>query len=251
MIPILIALAAAQSAPAPAPMTAEQCTALVKSDAARAIQVANDWSSKSGGLAARQCLGLAFAQLERWPEAAAGFEQAAADAETAKDRRRADFLVQSANAWLAAGDAAKARKAIDSALASTLLSPELRGEAYFDRARADVALGDMASARSDIDQGLKLVPSDPFGWYLSAALAQREGRLQRARADIAKAMEGAPDDADVLLLAGNLAGMAGENDAAKAFHARAAQASPDSAAGKAAAVALAANQGEAAPAPKQ
>ena len=250
MIPILLALAAAAQS-APSPMTAEQCTALVKSDAARAVQAANDWSAKDGGLAARQCLGLAFAQLERWPEAAAAFEQAAVEAEAAKDRRRGDFLVQSANAWLAAGDAAKARKGIDAALASTLLSSELRGEAYFDRARADVALGDMAGARSDIDQGLKLVPSDPFGWYLSAALAQREGRLERARADIAKAMEGAPDDANVLLLAGNLAGMAGENDAAKAFHARAAQASPDSEAGKAAAVALAANQGEATPAPKQ
>ena len=249
MIPILIALAAAaQGTPA---MTPDQCTTLVKSDAARAVEAASEWHGKGGGLAARQCLGLAYAQLERWPEAAAAFEQAALEADAAKDRRRADFLVQSANAWLAADDAAKARKAIDAALASTLLSPELRGEAYFDRARADVALGDMASARSDIDQGLKLVPSDPFGWYLSAALAQREGRLQRARADIAKAVEGAPDDADVLLLAGNLAGMAGENDAAKAFHARAAQASPDSVAGRAASAALAANQGEAAPAPKQ
>lgn len=250
MIPLLLALAAVAQGPAPAsadPKAFEDCTALVKSAPEQAIDLANQWRAKGGGLPARQCLGLAYVALERWAPAATAFEQAALEAETAKDSRRADLWVQSGNSWLAANDGAKARKAFDSALATTLLTPELRGEVHLDRARAGVALGDAAGARADIDKGLELVPADPFGWYLSAALAQREGRLVRARSDIAKAVELAPDDADVLLLAGNLAGLSGEVDAARSFFERAVRASPDTPAGKAAAAALAANP---APAPE-
>jgi tetratricopeptide (TPR) repeat protein len=102
-------------------------------------------------------------------------------------------------------------------------------------------LGDRAGARADIDQGLKLVPSDPFGWFLSSALAVKEDNLVRAREDIARALSIAPDDADVLLQAGNVAGVSGDIEAARDFFARAARASPASAAGKAAEAALAAN----------
>jgi len=218
-----------------------QCHALVKSDAAKAVEIASDWRIKGGGLFARQCLGQAYVALERWAPAATAFEQAAMDAETAQDPRRADFWVQSGNAWLAADEGAKARKAFDSALATTLLAPELRGEVHLDRARAGVALGDTAGARLDANKGLELVPSDPFAWYLSAALAQREGDLARAKADIAKAVERAPDDADVLLLAGNIAGLSGDVAAARGFFERAAKAAPASQAGEAAAAALAAN----------
>lgn len=240
MIPFLLALAAAL-APAAA-MTPESCAAAAKATPEGAVDMAGAWRIRGGGLDARQCLGLAYVQLERWAPAATAFEQAAGEAETARDGRRADFWVQAGNAWLAAKDPARARRAFDAALATGITSPELRGEVHFDRARALVALGDAAAGRADLDRGLALVPGDPFGWYLSAALAQREGNLARAKTDIAKAVAGAPDDADILLLAGNLAGLSGDLDAARAFHARAAKAAPDSSPGKAAAAALAANE---------
>ena len=239
MILLSLALAAA---------TPESCAALARAEPLRAVEVASEWRLKGGGIAARQCLGLAYSKLERWAPAATAFEQAAMDAETAKDPGRADFWVQSGNAWLAAGDAAKARKAFDAALATTLLTGELRGEVHLDRARAAVAAGDLKAARADIDQGLKFVPSDPFGWYLSSALALRESDLGRAKADIVKALALAPADADLLLQAGNVAGVSGEVEAATDFYARAARAAPASPAGKAAQAALAANA--AAPAQK-
>ena len=234
MIFALLALAAT---------TPESCAALARAEPLKAVDAANEWRIAGGGIAARQCLGLAYSKLERWAPAATAFEQAAMDAETAKDPGRADFWVQAGNAWLAAGDSAKARRAFDAALATALLADELRGEVHLDRARAAVAAGDLKSARADIDQGLKLVPSDPFGWYLSSALALRESDLSRAKADIAKALELAPADADLLLQAGNVAGASGEIDAAKEFYARAAKAAPGSNAGKAAEAALAANAG--------
>lgn len=182
-----------------------QCAALLKDDPAKAVDRIGEWRLRGGGLQARACLGLAYAAQERWAPAATAFEQAALEAETAKDPRRADYWVQSGNAWLAANDGAKARKAFDSALATTLLTPELRGEVHLDRARAAVALGDVAAARPDIDKGLELVPADPFAWYLSAALAHREGNNARARADIAKALQLAPDDPDVKKFASAIA----------------------------------------------
>jgi tetratricopeptide (TPR) repeat protein len=242
--PILLALAALQAAPAASATTPDSCAALVKSAPEKAIETANAWRAAGGGVSARMCLGLGYVALERWAPAATAFEQAAADAETAKDGRRADLLVQAGNAHLAAGDAAAAKRLLDSALVAGIASPELRGEVHLDRARAAVALGDLAGARADIDQATRLVPSDPAAWLLSSALALREEKVARAQADIAKAIGIAPNDADVLLQAGTVAGISGEVEEARTLYARAAKAAPDSPAGKAAAAALAANQGE-------
>lgn len=247
MISILLALAAAQGVPAGDAARFQSCAALVRSQPENGVASANDWLLKGGGILARQCLGLGYSALGRWASAATAFEQAAREAETKQDPRRADYWVQSGNAWLASGDGAKAKGAFDAALAAATLTPELRGEVHLDRARAAVLLGDVKAARTDIDQGLKLVPADPFGWYLSSGLAMREGDLVRAKADIAKAVSLAPDDADVLLHAGNVAGGAGDVEGARTFYGKVVALSPASAAGKAAQTALAAN----APAPQQ
>ena len=238
-----MALAAAASAQAPSGDQARflSCTELIKTAPEKAAENANDWRLKGGGLAARECLGLAYAALERWAPAATAFEQAAREAEAARDARSADFWVQSGNSWLAGGDGVKARQAFDAALATATLTPELRGEVHLDRARAAVLLGDLAAARTEIDQGLALVPSDPFGWYLSSALAMREEKIGRAKEDIAKGLALAPSDPDLLVLAGNVAGVSGDIEAARAFYERAVKAAPTSNAGRAAQAALAAN----------
>lgn len=242
MIPFLLALAAA-AAQTPSQPSVDACAALVKTAPEQALAMAEAWQGKGGGLKARQCLGLAYARLERWAPAAAAFEQAATEADAAKDPGRSDLWVQSGNSWLAAGDAAKARKAFDTALAAPTLSAELRGEVHLDRARTAVAAGDLASARADIDQGLKLVPGDPFAWYLSSALALREEKIARAKEDITRAVSLAPDDADILLQAGTVAGVGGEVVAAQSFYEKAARLAPNTPAGKAAQAALSANAG--------
>jgi tetratricopeptide (TPR) repeat protein len=249
VISLLMALAAAaQPAPGGDAAVFKDCAALVRKDAQKALSSASEWRVKGGGALARQCLGLAYVELGRWAPAATAFEQAARDAEIARDPRRADFWVQSGNAWLAAEEGEKARTAFDSALATTHLTPELRGEVHLDRARAGVALGDLAGARKDIDKGIELVGRDPFAWYLSAALAIREGNMARATADIAKAVELAPDDASVLLQAGTVAGTTGDVAAAKSYYARAAKLAPSSEAGRAAQAALNADAAPQAPA---
>lgn len=254
MTPLLLALAVQAAAP-PAPPAAaanppqsdeaqfRTCTTLARSSPDQAVAAANEWLVRGGGMFARQCLGLAYSGLGRWASAATAFEQLAREAETTQDPRRADFWVQAGNAHLAGGKAAEARAAFNAALATTALGNELRGEVHLDRARAAVALNDLASARADIDQGVKLVPGDAFGWYLSSALALKEGSLARAQDDIARALGLAPDDPDLLVHAGNLAGISGEHAAAEGLFMKAIRLAPGSAVAKAAEAALAANKG--------
>jgi len=242
---ILIALAIAQGLPAGDVARFQSCTALVKSQPENGVASASDWLTKGGGTLARICLGLGYSALERWAPAATAFEQAARESETKQDPRRADYWVQAGNAWLAAGDGGKARTAFDSALATGLVTGELRGEIHLDRARAGVLLGDIPGARRDLDEGLRLVPADPFGWHLSAGLAMREGDLPRAQKDSGTALSLVPNDPDLLLHAGNVAAAAGDETRARELYAKAAASAPASAAGKAAQAALAANAGSA------
>jgi len=246
MIPILLALAAAAPAAGPVDTPANRyrdCLALARSAPAQAAGKAQAWLGSGGGAMAAQCLGLALSAQEKWAEAAAVFEAAARDSESKQDRRRGDLWVEAGNARLAAGDAAAARKGFESALATNLLAPPLQGEVHFDLARAAVALGEPAAARVEIDKGLVLVPKDPFGWYLSAALARKQNDLALARDHVAKAVALAPDDASILLEAGNIAGLSGEKDAALGLYARVVRTAPGTDSAKAARAAIAANEG--------
>ncbi len=231
------------ASPQPADTSAEaryrSCVEQVGANAEAAVEAASAWRTQGGGLHARQCLGLALVALERWEPAATAFEQAAREAEAGQDPRRADFWVQSGNAWVAAGQPARALQAFDAALLAPSLTNELRGEVHLDRARAMVAMSNPAGARTEIDRALQMVPADPFAWYLSAALARRDNNLARAGADIARARGLAPDNPDILLLAGTLAGLAGNMEEAERIYRRIAEAAPDSDAGRAARESLA------------
>jgi tetratricopeptide (TPR) repeat protein len=238
------AAAPARPAPAPAPddpATARyrQCTDQIRVNAEFAVAGANSWLAQGGGLAARQCLGLALIALDRWEPAATAFEQAAREAESANDPRRADLWAQAGNAWVAAGEGRKALAALDAALLSPNLTDELRGEVHLDRARARVALDDNQGARTEIDRATQLVPNDPLAWYLSAALARRVNDLPRAAADIARARQLAPDSPDIVLLAGTIAGLTGNMVEAERLYRQVAQQAPDSDAGRQAAASLA------------
>lgn len=233
--------AAAPTEGTPAPRVPEAivarfaaCTDLIRTNAERAVEVASAWRVDGGGIYARQCLGLAYVALERWAPAATAFEQAARDAAAANDVRQADFWVQSGNAWLADGQGTRAIQAFDSALAAPGLSAALRGEAHLDRGRALVALGNPAGARTDLDEAIRLVPEDPFAWYLSAALSHRQNEAGRARTEIARARQLAPDNPDILLLAGTLAGQAGNMEEAERLYRRIVTEAPNTDAGRAA-----------------
>lgn len=201
----------------------QRCVDLAIGDPTAAQTEASRWALAGGGFRAQQCLGRAQTGLKRYEPAALAFAESARGASDAKDERAAGFWAQAGNAWLAAGDAAKAKAALDTALATGTLAGLDRGEAHLDRARARVAAGETAAARKDIDAALVDAADDPLAWLLSATLARRTGDLPRARADIAKALEHASDDASVQLEAGNIAALSGDEAGARSGWTKAAQ----------------------------
>jgi tetratricopeptide (TPR) repeat protein len=234
----LLFLAAQAAAPDANEARYESCVALTRTDPTKAVAEADAWRVASGGLLARQCLGLAYVAQERWGPAAIAFEQAARDAEIQRDGRAANLWVQAGNAALAGDDPAKARQLLDRALALPVLSDAMRGEAHIDRARADVASGDFDGARADLDRALALVPADPMAWLLSANLALRRNDLHRAKGHIDEALRLAPDDAAVAYEAGNVAAASHDEKGALSQWERAVKLDPESPVGQAAALAL-------------
>jgi len=231
---LLSLLLSLQDATAPAkaatstkePPRFSECMDLATGDPAAGQAAALKWRLEGGGMLARQCLGVAYANQQRWASAAGAFEEAAHEAELAKDDRAPNYWQQSGNAWLAAGDPAKARSALDAALAAGTLKGLAVGEVHLDRARALVAAGDLEGARSDLDSALLDAPKDPLGWLLSATLARRAHDLKRAAKDIAEALRLASDDASVHLEAGNIAAEAGDEANARTSWGRAIELDP-------------------------
>lgn len=215
--------------PSPSPaQTYERCIDLATGDPAQGEGFAEKWRVAGGGFLARQCLGMAYANQERWVPAANQFEAAANQAETARDARAARYWAQTGNAWLAAGQPAQARAALDAALAAGTLTGQELGEAQFDRARALVALNQPGAARIDMDAALRFADKDPLVWLASAALARRMGDLPAARHDIAQAYDRAPDDPSIYLEIGNIAAASGDAPGARAAWNDAVRVAPDS-----------------------
>jgi tetratricopeptide (TPR) repeat protein len=205
-----------------------RCLRLAGSDAAAAETEAAKWRTSGGSYFARQCLGVAYSVQERWEAAATTFEDAARDAEAAKDAHSADLWAQAGNAWLAAGNYAKAHADLNAAIGSGTLTGTALGEAYLDRARARVAEGSLEDARSDLDLATANVPADPLAWLLSATLARRMNDMPRAEQDIDEALRRSPDDASVQLEAGNIAALRRDEPGARAAWSRAIDLAPGS-----------------------
>lgn len=224
--------------PAPAQRRWEDCVELAVGDPARGIAEAERWKLADGGFLAQQCLGMALAAQRRWISASNAFETAAREAEVARDVRASKYWAQAGNAWLAAADPAKARAALDAALATGNLTGLELGEAHLDRARALVGSGNLPGARADLDQAVRHAPGDPMAWLLSATLARRTGDVPLAQRHIKEALSRAADDASVQLEAGNIAALARDEAGARAAWERAAQLAPNGEPGAAARAAL-------------
>lgn len=201
----------------------------------KGVAFAEKWRIDGGSFYARNCMGFAYAQAERWSPAVVAFEQAAEEAERSGEAvQSARLWAQAGNAALAGGDAAKARNDFDAALARGIPNGLEKGEVHLDRARALVALGNMEDARDSFDVALEQAPQDPLAWLLSATLARRSGELPLAQAHIARAVQLSPDDASVALEEGNIAILTDHEDIARAAWQRAVTLSAASPAGKAA-----------------
>ncbi len=88
---LFLALQAATGPQLPAGATPEAkydaCVDAATTAPEQAEKIAGQWRLVGGGFLARQCLGMSYATRQRWTAAAEAFEQAAREAEVAKDGR--------------------------------------------------------------------------------------------------------------------------------------------------------------------
>lgn len=187
---------------------------------------ATRWRGEGGGYLAKQCLGVAYANQERWPAAASAFEDAAHDSEVSRAAKTDEMWAQAGNAWLASGDPVKARRALDAALVTGNLQGHALGEVHLDRARTRVASGDLEGARSDLDRALTEVPEDSLAWLLSATLARRTEDDARARTDITEALRLSPENPAIHFEEGLIAGTQGDFTAARSAFSRVIELAP-------------------------
>lgn len=214
----------------------DRCLALVKQDSARALEAAEEWSHAGGEAAALHCEALALSNLKRYPDAAAKLEDAAAQETKGSSPLRAELLDQAGNAWLLAGDKAKAESAFSAALA---LEPKDE-DILSDRARERGAAKDWSGAFDDLTAVLALDPDRADIYVLRASALHAEGHKEEARADIAHALAIYPGYPEALVERGEMRLETGDRAGARADWQEAAKEAPDNDAGAAAQAHLAA-----------
>jgi tetratricopeptide (TPR) repeat protein len=200
------------------------CLDLVRHHASEAYDEATKWADGGGGAAALHCEALALTELKRYPEAAQKLEHAA----DAAPAMRVELLDQAGNAWLLAGDAAKAETALSSALAHAPKDEDILS----DRARERGTAKNWTGAVEDLTAVLAEDPDRADIYVLRASALHAQGKRSEARADIAHALDIYPNYPEALVERGAMRLETGDRAGARADWREAARAGPESSAGE-------------------
>jgi tetratricopeptide (TPR) repeat protein len=202
----------------------EHCLDLLGTDAAGANAFADAWEATGGGDGAVHCHALAQVALGN-PETGAAMLQKLANVSHAADLARAAVYGQAGQAWLMAGDAARAYASSTLALSLSADDPEL----LIDRSIAAATLERYQDAIDDLDRALVLDPKRTDALVFRGAAYRRLGNLARAQDDIDHALLIDPDSADALLERGILRQREGDPAGARDDWERAMALAPDTA----------------------
>lgn len=209
--PVLAALLAASPAlaqrlPAVEEDHYERCMALARSNPEAGRDMAQRWRVDGGAHPAEHCEAVALIGLGQYSEAARRLEALADEMAKAPPDLRAEVLDQAGQAWLLAGDTAKAHAVLSQAL---LIAPDDL-DLLTDRAAAAGALGKPEEALADLDRVLAKEPGRADALTFRASAKRALGRLDEALADAEAAVKLTPKSPDALLERGNILGMKGD-----------------------------------------
>jgi tetratricopeptide (TPR) repeat protein len=211
--------------------TYERCMKLAREDPAAARHVAERWRERGGGHPADHCVAVVLIGLGQYRPAASRLEKLAQAMVHAPAPLRSEVLGQAAQAWLLAGDPARAYAADGAALALRPADGDLTvADLLVDRAEAAGSAGWFDKALADLDRVLKADPARLDALIYRASAYRSLGRLDPALADIDKALNLAPDSVPALLERGNIRRLRGDIDGARQDWARVAMLAPGSAA---------------------
>ncbi|OAI44308.1 hypothetical protein AYO42_00745 [Rhizomicrobium sp. SCGC AG-212-E05] len=176
------------------------CLAVTSIKPAAALADADGWAKAGGGAPALHCAALALIQLKRYGDAGARLDRAASAAAVPDLAFRAVLFTQAGNAWLLAGNGAKAAQSFSAALA---LSP---GDAdlYADLARAHAMRRNWPEAELRLGNALQIAPRRPDLLVLRASARRALKRYADARNDVEAALKLRPGDGEALVERGLL-----------------------------------------------
>ena len=208
----------------------DRCMKLARDEPEAGRKQAQHWQESGGGHPADHCLAVALIGLRQYKDAAGRLEALGQAMVRAPESLRAAVFDQAAQAWMLAGDPARAYAAEGLALELRPDDPEL----LLDRAEAAGAAGWYDKAVIDLDRVLKADPSRIDALIYRAAANRALDRLDPAFDDISQALKLAPNSIPALLERGNIRVLRGDSEGARLDWERVATASSGSPAAAAA-----------------
>lgn len=204
--------------------TYDRCMNLAKTDPGAARDLAEHWQTRGGAHPADHCFAVALVGLKQYKEGATRLEALAQVMAHAPDSLRADVLDQASQAWLLAGDAARAYAA-DSAALNILPND---ADILVDRAEAAGSEGWYDKAVADLDRVLKADPNRIEALIYRASANRALDKLDSALTDINRAVGLAPSSVSALLERGNVRRLSGDINGARQDWVRVSELAPGS-----------------------
>jgi tetratricopeptide (TPR) repeat protein len=226
---VLLLSAQAVAAPRSAADSAHyrRCLADSSASPAAALSDAENWAKAGGGVPAQHCAALALVGLKRYPEAGARLDKIAAERGVPDASFRVSLYDQAGNAWLLAGDGARAVQSFSAALTLSAGDADL----FADLARAQAMRKNWHEVDLDLNAALQLSPRRADLLVLRASARRALKRYADARTDLEAALKLAPSDGDALVERGLLRKDLGDlNGARRDFQAALKSASGETAA---------------------
>ena len=177
-----------------------RCLASADANPALALSDADSWSKSGGGVPAEHCGAVALVNLKRYAEAGSKLDQIAGGSQKLDVAFRVELFDQAGNAWLLAGDGARAVQSFSGALALSAGDPDL----FADLARAQAMRRNWPEVVLDLNAALQLAPRRPDLLVLRASARRAMKRYQDAGGDIEAALKLKPGDGDALVERGLL-----------------------------------------------
>lgn len=187
------------------------CMKLAREAPEQAFEEALAWRDDNGGPAARHCVAVALIELGQPAEAAHRLELLAQELAPGEPRTGSEILGQAGQAWLAAGETARAFAAQSAALELAPGDVEL----LIDRSITLAGTGQFWEAIADLDRAAKLAPGHAEVLILRASAYRRVDGRDLALEDVQRALALEPGNPEGLLERGILRRLAGDRAGAR------------------------------------
>ena len=202
LLPFVFLILAALPTAAAEPDSAHyrRCLSDTNANPAAALVDAESWVKSGGAVPAEHCAALALVNLKRYAEAGERLDKIAGGGGKLDATFREALFDQAGNAWLLAGDGARAVQSFSGALALSAGDADL----FADLARAQAMRRDWQEVVLDLNAALQLAPRRADLLVLRASARRALKRYEDARADIEAALKLKPGDGDALVERGLL-----------------------------------------------